>query len=85
MQNLSIFPQPYDCHRKRLQRDQPSKIIEVSRILHVSLDKLIGLNFTGSGEKAAVIEQIIPLLHDCSESQLALLLDIIKAVKKNSM
>ncbi len=61
------------------------KIIEVSRILHVSLDKLIGLNFTGSGEKAAVIEQIIPLLHDCSESQLALLLDIIKAVKKNSM
>ena len=58
------------------------KIIAVSQVLHVSLDVLTGLE---EQKRENAIEKVIPLLKDCSANQIALIADIIKAVKRNPL
>ncbi|MFR7990703.1 MAG: helix-turn-helix domain-containing protein [Anaerovoracaceae bacterium] len=58
------------------------KIIAVSQVLHVSLDVLTGLE---EQKRENAIEKVIPLLKDCSAKQIALIADIIKAVKRNPL
>lgn len=69
-------------HLKHIESEHRKPSIEVlfhlCQILHLSLDKLI---FDSNSKK---IDDIIPLLSDCNECELNIVIDLLYSLKRNS-